>query len=142
VDQVLALYRARLAGTRLQRVADPAPIVVDADSDLLARALGNLVANALEAMREGGTLRVRTTRRGGAAVVVEVGDSGPGLDAEARKHLFTPYYTTKPGGTGLGLAVAQGIVTDHGGRIEVESEPGRGACFSIVLPLKSPEAAS
>jgi two-component system nitrogen regulation sensor histidine kinase NtrY len=133
VDQVLALYQARAAGVRLERDT-PALPPVSADPDLLSRALGNLVANALEAMPAGGTLGIRTHARPGG-VALEVRDSGAGLSEEQRARLFTPYYTTKPGGTGLGLAIAQGIVSDHGGRVEVKSEPGGGVAFTVLLPL-------
>ncbi|MBI3932025.1 MAG: HAMP domain-containing protein [Acidobacteria bacterium] len=134
VEQVLALYHARAAGVRVERALAPDLPSVPADRDLLARALGNLVANALEAMPAGGALTLRTARRDGA-VVLEVEDTGPGLGDEQRRSLFTPYHTTKTGGTGLGLAIVQGIVADHGGRVEVRSEPGRGATFTVILPV-------
>jgi two-component system nitrogen regulation sensor histidine kinase NtrY len=133
VDQVLALYQARAAGVRLERDT-PALPPISADPDLLSRALGNLVANALEAMPAGGTLGIRARAHAGS-VALEVRDSGPGLSEEQRARLFTPYYTTKPGGTGLGLAIAQGIVSDHGGRVEVKNEPGGGVAFTLLLPL-------
>src|SRR5262249_54497064 len=117
---------------RIEKSLAPLP-PVPADPDLLARALGNLVANAIEAMPEGGTLRLRT-REDGDGVAVEVEDTGRGLPAEAQAGLFVPYKTTKPGGTGLGLAIVQSIVSDHGGRVEVGSGPEGGARFTIVLP--------
>jgi two-component system, NtrC family, nitrogen regulation sensor histidine kinase NtrY len=133
VERVLALYRARAASVRIETgLADGLP-PVPADRDLLARALGNLVANALEAMPDGGTLSVKT-RAVVEGVALEVSDTGPGLTEEQRTRLFTPYYTTKKGGTGLGLAIVQGIVSDHGGRIQVESAPGAGTTFTLVLP--------
>jgi two-component system nitrogen regulation sensor histidine kinase NtrY len=133
VEQVLALYQARAAGVRIEKDVAPGAGTVSADRGLLARALGNLVANALEAMPEGGTLRLRAAPAEGG-VVLEVADTGPGLDEEQRTRLFTPYYTTKKGGTGLGLAIVQGIVSDHAGRIEVRSAPGEGTTFSLYLP--------
>jgi len=84
-------------------------------------------------MPEGGTLRVRAAPAE-EGVVVEVADTGPGLDEDQRTRLFTPYYTTKKGGTGLGLAIVQGIVSDHAGRIEARSAPGEGTTFSLYLP--------
>lgn len=129
--QVLALYRPRAGNVRLEQRLDPQLPRVPADRDLIARALGNLVTNALDAMPGGGTLTLRSSAAAGQARL-EVEDSGPGLAEDQR--LFAPYYTTKPGGTGLGLAIVQGIVADHHGRVEVRSEPGRGACFTIVLP--------
>jgi nitrogen fixation/metabolism regulation signal transduction histidine kinase len=132
VEQVLSLYRARARHVTVETALAPDLPLVAADPDLLSRALTNLVANALEAMTEGGTLRLRTLAGdGGVAVAVE--DTGPGLNDEQRKRLFTPYYTTKKGGTGLGLAIVQGIVSDHGGRVEVASAEGGGTTFTLVL---------
>ena len=67
-------------------------------------------------------------------MAVEIADSGSGLTAEECERLFTPYYTSKAHGTGLGLAIVQSIISDHGGRISVHSQPGRGATFMIELP--------
>ena len=133
VERVLALYRARAAAVRIETGLAPGLPAVPADRDLLGRALGNLVANALEAMPDGGTLSVKT-RAVEEGVALEVSDTGPGLTEEQRTRLFTPYYTTKKGGTGLGLAIVQGIVSDHGGRIQVQSTPGAGTTFTLVLP--------
>ena len=105
-----------------------------ADRTLLRRALENLILNSLDAMPAGGTLTVRTAQRNGA-VRLEVTDTGEGLTPEECARLFTPYYTTKRHGTGLGLAIVQSIVSDHSGRIEVESAPGAGTTFRIELPL-------
>ena len=106
-----------------------------ADPTLLRRALENLILNALDAMPAGGTLTVRTAQRSGA-VRLEVTDTGEGLTPEECARLFTPYYTTKRHGTGLGLAIVQSVVSDHSGRIEVESAPGAGTTFRIELPLE------
>ncbi len=133
VYQVLALHRVR-AG-RVEISVDLALDLphIPADRDLLAHALGNLVANALDAMPEGGSLRVQTTR-GADGVTVTVADSGPGIGEDQRARLFTPYFTTKKGGTGLGLSIAQSIVSDHGGRIDVRTAPGEGTTFRLFLP--------
>jgi nitrogen fixation/metabolism regulation signal transduction histidine kinase len=133
IEQVLALYQARAAGVAMEKDIAPGLGTVSADRALLARALGNLVANALEAMPDGGTLRVRAAPAENG-VVMEVADTGPGLDEDQRTRLFTPYYTTKKGGTGLGLAIVQGIVSDHAGRIEARSAPGEGTTFILYLP--------
>jgi nitrogen fixation/metabolism regulation signal transduction histidine kinase len=133
VEQVLTLYQARAANVTIEKDVAAGLGTVSADRALLARALGNLVANALEAMPDGGTLRVRAAPAENG-VVVEVADTGPGLDDDQRTRLFTPYYTTKKGGTGLGLAIVQGIVSDHAGRIEARSAPGEGTTFILYLP--------
>ncbi|MFI5111668.1 MAG: ATP-binding protein [Terriglobales bacterium] len=109
---------------------------VDADPDLLHRALSNLVLNALDAMPEGGTITVRTSATP-EHVRIEVSDTGSGLTREECERLFTPYYTTKRHGTGLGLAIVQSVVSDHGGSITVDSTPGKGTTFRIDLPRTS-----
>jgi two-component system, NtrC family, nitrogen regulation sensor histidine kinase NtrY len=109
------------------------------DAELLHRAISNLVMNAMEEMPEGGTLTLRT-REESDKVLVEVADTGAGLTLEQRARIFTPYYTNKKNGTGLGLAIVQSIVSDHQGRIRVQSEAGRGTTFVIEL-LKSAASA-
>ena len=106
---------------------------IAADPDLLHRALSNLVLNAMDAMPSGGTLTLRT-RRGGGNAIIEVSDTGTGMTREECERIFTPYYTSKQHGTGLGLAIVQSVVSDHGGRISVRSEPGRGTTFVMELP--------
>jgi signal transduction histidine kinase len=108
---------------------------IQADAALLHRALENLILNAMDAMPAGGVLMLRTNREK-AEVHLEVSDTGTGLAPEECERLFTPYYTTKQHGTGLGLAVVQSVISDHGGRISVESEMGVGTSFHIYLPLK------
>ncbi|HYA96078.1 MAG TPA: ATP-binding protein [Terriglobales bacterium] len=117
---------------------DPELPVIQADPELINRALQNLVLNAIDAMPSGGTLTVRTSHGDGTATI-SVSDTGTGLTREECERLFTPYYTTKQHGTGLGLAIVQSVVSDHHGKITVESEPGRGSVFRIELPLKMPE---
>lgn len=112
---------------------DPRLPEIAADPDLLHRAVSNLVLNAMDAMPQGGTLTLRTGRDH-ERVRLEVSDTGTGLTPEECARLFTPYYTSKQHGTGLGLAIVQSVVSDHGGRISVQSEPGRGTTFRIELP--------
>jgi two-component system nitrogen regulation sensor histidine kinase NtrY len=114
---------------QLDRRLDP----IAADPELLHRALSNLVLNAMDAMPNGGTLTLRT-RRDDGKVAIEVCDTGSGLTREECERIFTPYYTSKQHGTGLGLAIVQSVVSDHGGRISVQSEPGKGTTFVIELP--------
>ncbi len=104
-----------------------------ADADLLHRAFSNLALNAMDAMPQGGTLTLRT-RQNRDRITIEIADTGAGLTAEECERLFTPYYTSKPHGTGLGLAIVQSVISDHGGRISVRSEPGHGTTFMIELP--------
>jgi two-component system, NtrC family, nitrogen regulation sensor histidine kinase NtrY len=106
---------------------------IAADPELLHRALSNLVLNAMDAMPNGGTLTLRT-RRDDNEVTIEVCDTGSGLTREECERIFTPYYTSKQHGTGLGLAIVQSVISDHGGRISVQSEPGKGTAFVIELP--------
>jgi two-component system, NtrC family, nitrogen regulation sensor histidine kinase NtrY len=106
---------------------------IAADPELLHRALSNLVLNAMEAMPAGGKLSIRT-REKGDLTGIEISDTGVGLTPEECIRLFTPYYTTKMHGTGLGLAIVQSVISDHGGRITVRSEPGHGSTFQIELP--------
>jgi two-component system nitrogen regulation sensor histidine kinase NtrY len=110
---------------------------IQADATLLHRAFENLVLNAMDAMPAGGVLMLRTTHENGN-VELEVSDTGSGLTPEECERLFTPYYTTKQHGTGLGLAIVQSVVSDHGGRISVESETGVGTSFHIELPSHPP----
>jgi two-component system NtrC family sensor kinase len=105
----------------------------------IAQVMVNLLVNAGQATASGGKVRLSTHReRDGARV--EIRDTGAGIPPDALRNLFQPFFTTKPPGegTGLGLAVAHGIVHAHGGRIDVESEPGKGSCFTVHLPRVPP----
>ena len=106
---------------------------IAADPELLHRAFSNLVLNAMDAMPQGGSLTLRT-RNDDGKVVVEIEDTGSGLTPEECERIFTPYYTSKQHGTGLGLAIVQSVVSDHGGRIRVQSQPEQGTTFIIELP--------
>jgi len=135
VAGVIHVYEAQFEKMKIRNeteFTDSQP--VSADPDLLHRAISNLVLNAIDAMPEGGKLVLRTSRNGNTAII-EVGDTGTGLTSEECARLFTPYYTSKSHGTGLGLAIVQSIVSDHGGRISVKSQPGKGTTFIIELPV-------
>ena len=106
---------------------------IAADAELLHRAISNLILNAMDAMPNGGMLTLRS-RIEDSKVILEVADTGSGLTREECERIFTPYYTSKQHGTGLGLAIVQSVVSDHGGRISVQSEPGSGTTFVIELP--------
>ncbi len=113
---------------------------VDGDPAQVEQVLMNLAVNARDAMAEGGRLGLRTGQVGEGEVFIDVEDSGIGIPPELRERIFEPFFTTKDqgSGTGLGLAVVHGIVTQHGGRVEVESEPGHGSRFRVVLPRRQP----
>jgi PAS domain S-box-containing protein len=122
-----------------------APLPVRADLGQLQQILVNLAVNARDAMPRGGALRIAVAAaqmpEAGPAVCLRVTDTGVGMTAEVKAHLFEPFFTTKePGrGTGLGLSTIQNIVQQNGGVIVVESEPGRGTTFSILLPRSAAE---
>jgi signal transduction histidine kinase len=133
----LTFFEARCAkaGVELVRELDPHLPSVTADSAQINQVIVNLVVNALQAMPRGGTLEVRTrASRGGVELLVS--DTGEGMSAEVLGKIFLPFFTTKDvkEGTGLGLSVVHGIVTAHGGSIDVESRPGRGSTFRLRLP--------
>jgi signal transduction histidine kinase len=108
------------------------------DSSQLHQVLVNLVVNAVQAMPEGGTLTIRTGIREGS-LRLQVEDTGIGMDEDVIKRIFQPFFTTKGAheGTGLGLAVVHGIVTAHGGTIDLESEKGKGTRFDLCFPVDS-----
>ncbi len=128
--------RCSKAGIEIVRRLDPALPEISADPSQLHQVLVNLVVNALQAMPEGGTVTIATKASPGS-VSLTVQDTGIGMSEEVRQNIFTPFFTTKDvnEGTGLGLAVVDGIVASHGGTIQVSSKPGRGACFEVQLPI-------
>jgi len=109
---------------------------VECDSGQVNQVFVNVLTNACDAMGEKGTLTV-TTRAEGGTVRVAIRDDGPGIPPDVRARIFDPFFTTKDvgAGTGLGLSISHGIIAAHGGTIEVESAPGQGATFTIVLPV-------
>jgi signal transduction histidine kinase len=135
---VVQLFQAQLEAPGRAKIScdlqlDPRLEPVAADAELLHRVISNLVLNAMDAMPQGGALTLRTRDEDGK-VLIEVADTGSGLTPEECARIFTPYYTSKQHGTGLGLAIVQSVVSDHGGSIRVQSEPGRGTTFVIELP--------
>ena len=111
--------------------------VIEGDEDQLRQVFTNLIVNGLQAMDSGGVLTISIeVEQETGCYSVTISDRGAGIAADVREKLFTPFFTTKPGGTGLGLAVSYGIVKDHGGDIKVESDTGQGAAFSVTLPIQ------
>ncbi|EMM5897011.1 TPA: two-component system sensor histidine kinase ZraS [Klebsiella michiganensis] len=115
--------------------AQPALCRIQADPDRLKQVLLNLYLNAVHAIGRDGVITVAVRECGDGRVKVSVADSGKGMTAEQLQAIFTPYFTTKADGTGLGLAVVQNIVEQHGGTIHAESAPGEGALFTLYLPV-------
>ena len=115
--------------------AQPAQCRIQADPDRLKQVLLNLYLNAVHAIGRDGVITVAVRECGDGRVKVSVADSGKGMTAEQLQAIFTPYFTTKADGTGLGLAVVQNIVEQHGGTIHAESAPGEGALFTLYLPV-------
>ncbi|MGO9839117.1 MAG: ATP-binding protein [Polyangiaceae bacterium] len=133
---VLLEARAQDAGVTIEVTGDDA-LVLDADARKLRQALLNLVLNALQASPRDATVRVSVARDycGGGKVIVH--DDGVGMTPEVLDRIRKPYFTTKEGGTGLGVAVARGLVEQHGGRLEFKSAPSRGTTVTIALPMKA-----
>jgi two-component system NtrC family sensor kinase len=122
----------------LKRELGPLPLITCYPTQLV-QVFTNLLVNAGQAIETWGEIRVRT-RQQGSEVVVEISDTGKGMTQETVAKLFTPFFTTKPRGqgTGLGLSISRDIVARHGGRLEVQSEPGQGSTFRLFLPLTPP----
>jgi len=136
VEEALSLFRHGLCGgnIRIQKEYDAfLPRVLDKG---LCRVFSNMIRNAFDAMPEGGTLTIRTARDNGH-LLVTFRDTGVGMEREVQEKLFTPFYTTKPvgKGVGLGLPICFEVVKRYGGRIDVESVPGLGTTFAVRLPL-------
>lgn len=121
----------------INREFDPTLPEVEADSDQIEQVLLNLIRNGVEAMSHSGSLNVRTGGPdGGDCVWIEVEDSGEGMDEEARRRAFDPFYTSKAQGTGLGLSICHRILESHGGSIQIrDSKPGVGTIFRMTLPV-------
>jgi signal transduction histidine kinase len=111
-------------------------LLLQCDGDRMAQALANLVGNAVKFSPEGGVVQVRVQRLG-AAVEISVCDQGPGFDQAVRQHLFERYCKGDRHGSGLGLHITKQIIDAHHGRLTLETEPGRGSCFRLVLPMNT-----
>lgn len=139
VAETLTLLRAQADSQKVllrsELASDLPPLL--GSGHALQQVVLNLTANALQAMPNGGTLLCRTRRaEQGEGVKLSIADTGPGIPLEELPHLFEPFHTTRPDGTGLGLALCREIVQQHGGRIELIREPGWGAIFQVTLPRR------
>ncbi len=128
--------QAQLQRVQLRLRKSPEPIIANVDPRLIKQAVLNLLINGLQAIGDAGGELILTVAAVGKNAVIDVIDTGPGIDPEVAAKIFQAYYTTKKGGTGIGLAMAKRIAEEHGGRIAVRSEVGKGSDFSITLPLR------
>jgi PAS domain S-box-containing protein len=138
IENILVITRKKCQERHIKVISDlpgdlpPVPVV----ANRIQQVLLNLVLNAIDAMPGGGTLSMSAKASADqSSVMVRLRDTGIGIPSDQQDHLFDPFYTTKPEGLGLGLYISQTIVEDHGGHIEVESQPGVGTVFSIHLPV-------
>jgi len=132
---------AHQARVEIQVINGLAGVAIHADRHLLEQVLLNLALNAFRFMPGGGWLAIRGVDRGPAGVEIEVRDTGPGIPADDLPRIFEPGFSTRPGSSGLGLAVCRRILEQHGGTITVESRAGYGASFHLKLPAIAPAAA-
>ncbi len=148
ITDLCTLQRRTADGKKvvIQNKFDPSIPPFLADEELLTQVFLNLIKNALEAVGEVGLVRIMTrvhadyrmTQQGARRtrmVAVDIADDGPGIPLEQQEQLFTPFFTTKATGTGLGLAICQKIVSEHRGILKVQSTPGKGTVFTVMLPL-------
>lgn len=133
IDRAVALAEREAPGVAIYRNYAPELAPFPFDAELLERVFYNLVLNAAQASPEGGAVTVKTRALDGYAEVCVI-DRGSGIDAKHMDTIFNPFFTTKPNGVGLGLAIVAKIVDEHGGKITVESEPGKGTIFHVLLP--------
>ncbi len=126
--------QARHQGIKLSCALPTAPLVVAGHADRLKQALLNILINAVEAMPDGGELNIALEPTGGSARIF-IRDNGPGIPPELLDSIYQMHFTTKNGGTGVGLYVARSVVQSHGGMIEVQSADGGGTAFTVILPL-------
>jgi signal transduction histidine kinase len=141
IEGIVELESAAAAEAGVRVVADlPSDgCVALGDSGKLKQVLLNLVVNAVEAMRSGGTLRIALRCAAGHASIC-VADTGPGIAAPIREQVFEPFFTTKEGGTGLGLSIVRKIVDQHGGTIRIVCPPSGGTEVEVTIPTGIPRA--
>jgi signal transduction histidine kinase len=142
LDRAVALVEREVQGVAIYKNYEPEIPPFPFDAELLERVFYNLVLNAVQATQPGGAVTVKSRAMGGM-VEIAVIDRGAGIDLKQRDSIFNPFFTTKPQGVGLGLAIVSKIVDEHGGKITVDSEPGKGSVFHVLLPVESssPQAA-
>jgi two-component system sensor histidine kinase HydH len=128
--------QANTLGVEIKKEIPQKLLQVSIDPDQMRQAFTNLGVNALEAMPQGGVLKVTVLENAKGKIMLRFSDTGKGIPKEVQAKVFDPFFTTKEGGTGLGLSIVHRIITQHGGDISVEGEEGRGSIFTISLPLE------
>jgi signal transduction histidine kinase len=136
LESVLSLIaqEARKAGVTVRKRFDTAVGKRSIDAGLLKQAFLNLILNAIQAMPQGGVMTIESGLRNSQIEII-VSDTGSGIPEENRKKLFSPFFTTRKNGTGLGLAITHRIIANHGGTIDVTSQPGAGTTFTVRIPV-------
>jgi two-component system, NtrC family, sensor histidine kinase HydH len=135
IDRAVANVQREAPGIAIYKNYAPAIPPFSFDAELMERVLFNLILNAAQATAPGGVVTVKT-RAAPDMAEISVIDRGSGIDAKNLGAIFNPFFTTKPQGVGLGLAIVAKIVDEHGGKIAVESEPGKGSVFQVLLPMR------
>jgi two-component system, NtrC family, sensor histidine kinase HydH len=136
IDRAVANVAREAPGISIYKNYAPEIPPFSFDAELMERVLYNLILNAVQATAPGGAVTVKT-RAAAKAVEISVIDRGSGIDAKNLGAIFNPFFTTKAEGVGLGLAIVAKIVDEHGGKIAVESEPGKGSVFQVLLPMQA-----
>lgn len=141
VREAVALIGSQLkkAGIEIVTRYNSLPINLTAQQNQIIQVMLNLLTNARDAMPRGGKIEIETNLTNGGKSVgsISVKDHGSGISPEHLNKIFDPFFTTKKTGTGLGLSVSYGIINEHGGNIHVDTQPGQGTTFTVLLPLKS-----
>jgi two-component system sensor histidine kinase HydH len=135
LDRAIAEAEREAPGIAIYKNYAPEIPPFPLDAELMERVFYNLVLNAAQATAPGGAVTVKTRAADGMAEIAVI-DRGVGIDPKQRNSIFNPFFTTKPAGVGLGLAIVSKIVDEHGGKIAVESEPGKGSIFLVILPME------
>jgi two-component system, NtrC family, sensor histidine kinase HydH len=141
LDRAISLVEREAKSAAIHKNYEPEIAPFPFDAELMERVFYNLILNAVQASPAGGMVSVKT-RALGDSVEIAVIDRGVGIQPQHRDSIFNPFFTTKPEGVGLGLAIVFKIVEEHGGKITVESEPGKGTVFHVLLPVPAATASA